>query len=382
MSMKKHQVGIIGTGFIGKQHIEAIGRIPGVSVKAVSDTNEKEGRRVKEQFAIKDFYQDYRELLKDPEIDVIHNCTPTFMHYTINRDAILAGKHIYCEKPLTMTKQEAAELVALAEEKSIIGAVNFNYRNNVMVHEMKARIEKGKIGTPFMVYAEYLQDWLLYDTDYDWRMDPEMGGVSRAVADIGSHCFDTMEYVLGRKIVSVYARLINIYPVRKKAAISGETFTHTKNGGNTEVCVPSEDAAFIMAEFEGGIHGLINLSQVCAGMKNGMSICVSGSQSSLRWRQERADHLWVGHRDSGNEDVYAASQFLEAEAGMFTSLPAGHPVGWADAFCNGIRDFYACLNKEKNRYGYADLKDGLRIMKVIEACVRSSRENKWAAVET
>lgn len=378
--MKKYQVGIIGTGFIGKQHIEAIGRIPGVYIKAISDMNEEQGRKVGEQFGIKEFYQDYKELLKDPEIDVIHNCTPTFMHYPISRDAILSGKHVYCEKPLTLTAAEAEELVDLAEKKSVSGAVNFNYRSNVMVHEMKARIEKGKIGTPFMIYGEYLQDWLLYDTDYDWRMNPEMGGISRAVADIGSHCFDTMEYVLGRKIISVYARLINVYPVRKKGMNSGETFAHRNSGDYLEVSVPSEDAAFIMVEFEKGIHGFINLSQVCAGMKNGMSICVSGSEGSLKWKQERADHLWAGHRDSGNEDIYAASQFLEKESRAFASLPAGHSVGWADAFCNGIRNFYDCLDKKKCNYGYADLRDGLRVMKIIKACVISNKENRWVDV--
>ncbi|MDO4275163.1 MAG: Gfo/Idh/MocA family oxidoreductase [Eubacteriales bacterium] len=387
--MKEYKAGIIGTGFIGKQHIEAVSRIPGVSVKAISDINEEAGRAVQQEYAIPDFYRDYKDMLKDPEIDVIHNCTPTYMHDPVNRECILSGKHIYCEKPLTLKASQAEELVSLAGEKGVCGAVNFNYRNNVMVHEMKARIENGKIGTPFLIYGEYLQDWLLYDTDYDWRMDPMMGGESRAAVDIGSHCLDTMEYILGRKVISVYARLINLYPVRKKPAVSKGTFSQSENHSKgesskenifTSIAVDSEDAAFIMLEFEGGIHGLLYLSQVCAGRKNGMSISVSGTKASMKWDQERMDHLWIGHRDRGNEDIYASPELLEEKARVLASLPAGHSVGWADAFRNGIYDFYTHLGIEKSDYGYACLTDGWRTMEIVEACLKSSRENRWVEV--
>lgn len=381
--MKKYKAGIMGTGFIGKQHIEAINRIPGVSVKAIADINQQAGRAAQEELGIQDFYSDYRELLKDPEIDVIHNCTPTYMHAPVNRECILAGKHIYCEKPLTLKASQAEELASLAKNKGVCGAVNFNYRNNVMVHEMKARIEAGRIGTPFLIYGEYLQDWLLYESDYDWRMDPEMGGESRAVADIGSHCFDTMEFILGRKVTSVYARLINLYPVRKKASFPGETFGQKGSPKEEEfssIAVNSEDAAFIMLEFEGGIHGLIYLSQVCAGRKNGMSISVSGTKESLKWEQERMDHLWVGHRDKGNEDIYASPGLLEEKSRALATFPGGHSVGWGDAFRNGICNFYTHLGKEKPDYGYADLTDGWRIMEIVEACLKSNREKRWVKV--
>ena len=208
--MEQIKVGIIGAGFIGKQHIEAVRRIPGLTVLALCDTNEKAGREIAQNLGIPEFYSDYREMMKNPELVSIHNCTPTNMHFEINRAALEAGKHIYCEKPLTMTVEEATELIRLAKEKHVCTGVNFNYRNNVMVHEMKDRVGRQAIGKAFMVYGEYLQDWLLFDTDYDWRMNLETGGESRAVADIGSHCFDTAQYVLGRRIKSVYANLIHL----------------------------------------------------------------------------------------------------------------------------------------------------------------------------
>lgn len=378
--MKELKTAIIGAGFIGKQHIEALRRIPGTRITAIADVNEEMGRQVMKKMCIPSCYQDYREMLLKERPDVIHNCTPSSLHYEVNKEVILSGTHIYCEKPLTLTGEEAGELTRLAAQKGVAAGVNFNYRNNVMVHEMKERIRQDAIGTPFMVYGEYLQDWLLYETDYDWRMDPALGGESRAIADIGSHCFDTAQYVLGKEIKAVYARLINLYPVRKKSLKKTETFSEAEGTQYEKVPVPSEDAAFIMAEFEDKSQALFHVTQVCAGSKNGLALTVSGKKASLRWEQERPDHLLVGYREKGNEDIYAGAQYLTDYAKPFATLPNGHPVGWADAFTNGIGSFYRHIQNPELPYVHADFSDGWKIMKIVEACLKSSRENRWIEI--
>lgn len=384
MGSKVLRIGIIGTGFIGKQHIEAIRRIPGTEVAAVADNNAGMAKAVSEQLNIPACYSDYKELLKDETIDVVHNCTPSAMHYGINKAIIESGKHIYCEKPLTLNSAESKELVLFAREKGVAAGANFNYRHNAMVREMHERVKNQSIGKVLLVHARYLQDWLLYDTDYDWRLDPKLGGESRAVADIGSHCFDILQYILDKKIVSVYANLITVYPVRKRSEKTGDTYGAEHGRILEEVDIHSEDAAFIMVRFEDGTQGLINLSQVDAGKKNGLGVMVSGSMASLEWEQERADKLWVGHRDAGNEEIYAAPQFLTGDAKRYATLPNGHSLGWADAFKSALNSFYESIQNgsfAKEKQGYATFADGDYIMKLVEACLVSSRSKTWITIQ-
>lgn len=378
--METLRIAVIGAGFIGKQHVEAIRRIPGMSVIALVDVNKQMGEAAAKKLNIPVFYTDYREMLEKERPDAVHNCTPSNLHYAVNMDVISAGIPIYCEKPLTLKASEAEELTALAEKMQVVTGVNFNYRNHVMVHEIKEQIRQGRIGDPIMVYAEYLQDWLLYETDYNWRMDPAIGGKSRAIADIGSHCFDLAQYVLGKNIRAVYAKLIRAYPSRKKTAGSTETFGKTSGEEYETIPVQNEDAAYIMAEFEGGMQGLFYVTQVCAGSKNGLKICVSGKRASLTWQQERPDHLLVGNRDKGNEDCYAGAGYLTDYAKAFAALPEGHPAAWTDALTNGIGDFYKKVLQPGYRRVSADFEAGCRVMKIVEACLKSDEEGRWISI--
>ena len=377
--MEKLKVGIIGTGFIGKQHVEAIRRIAGTEIAAISDRDEAKVKSVAEQLDIPAYYTDYTEMLKDESIQIIHNCTPNIMHYSINKDIMNAGKHVYCEKPLTVTTSEAKELVELADKTGVAASVNYNYRHNAMVCEMRERISYNMIGKPLMVYGEYLQDWLLYDTDYDWRIDTAVGGASRAIADIGSHCFDTLQYVLGKRIIAVYAQLITAYTVRKKMIKEG-TFGEAGNKLLDEVPVNSEDAAFILVKFEDNTPGLVQISQVCAGKKNGLKVIINGSKAALEWEQENPDKLHIGHRDRGNEMIFADSKYLTGFAKQVATLPNGHAVAWSDSFRNGIGAFYHAVRegsyKEKYQI-FTTFEDGLYIMELIEACLESDKKKNW-----
>lgn len=381
--MKKLRVAIIGTGFIGKQHIEAIRRIPGTEIVAIVDTNADMAKAVSEAFYIEKFYTDYKKMLKDESIDIVHNCTPSAMHYEINKDIILSKKHVYCEKPLTLTAKESEELVNLAKEHNVCASANFNYRHNAMVREMYERVQNNQVGRVLSVHGEYLQDWLLFDSDYDWRMDPKLGGESRAIADIGSHCFDTIQYILDKKIVSVYANLTTVHPVRKRMK-TNETFSV----GEGEVLdtheINSEDEAYIIVKFEDKTKGLFHVSQICGGKKNYFKLIVSGENASMEWNQERCDKLWIGKRECGNEELFVGPQYLQGEAVSYASLPNGHSVGWADAFRNAINSCYTSIrnntyNNEKQPYATFD--EAWYVMKIVEACLQSNKEDKWISVK-
>ncbi|HHF09302.1 MAG TPA: Gfo/Idh/MocA family oxidoreductase, partial [Candidatus Atribacteria bacterium] len=191
------KLGIIGTGFIGPAHVEAARRTALAEVVAVADVNDELAQKKAQELAIAKWYGDYRELLKNDEVEVVHICTPNFLHYTMSKEALLAGKHVVCEKPLAMNRKEAEELVELADKRNLVNAVHFNIRYYPLAREAHFMVKNGKVGKVFAMHGSYLQDWLFYNTDYNWRLEPELSGDSRAVADIGSHWLDLIEYISG-----------------------------------------------------------------------------------------------------------------------------------------------------------------------------------------
>ena len=249
--MQHLQIGIIGIGFIGRQHIEAIMRIPYARIVAIADQNFAAAQELARQFEIPACYATGEELIDDPNVEIVHNCTPNVAHYKLNKLAIERGKHVYSEKPLAVKPEQASELVTLAREHGVANGVNFNYRHNIALLEMRERIRSGAAGRPFMVYGQYLQDWLASPDNFDWRVDPAIGGASRALADIGSHCFDSAQFVLGQRIRRVYARLVTAYAERKHYK-TAETFAQSQGGDYELVPVRNEDAAFVLGEFEDG----------------------------------------------------------------------------------------------------------------------------------
>lgn len=378
------KIGLIGIGFIGMQHIEAIRRIPGVKISSIADRNLEKMEKLKSLGLCENIYTDYREMLANEDLDVVHNCTPTNLHYEINKLAIENDINIYSEKPLVMTSQEGDDLLETLKDKELLTGVNFNYRNNLLVQDMHERIACRDFGNILLVQGEYLQDWLMYDSDYDWRMNVEIGGKSRALADIGSHLFDILEYVTSRRIVKVNAKLFKSFEKRKKYQNLGTFADVDKTSHNFDLIkVENEDGALVQVEFEGGILGSLLISQVCAGKKNGLKINISGEKYALEWQQEQADRLWIGNRDKGNEEIYADAKYVSEGAKKYATLPNGHPVGWQDALTNSIKSFYRDV-EEKN-YGkehpYATFEDANHILKVIDACFESDETGNWVKVK-
>jgi predicted dehydrogenase len=376
--MQPMRVGVIGLGFIGRAHVDALRRIPGVHVVAVAGSSE----RIKDTAAalgIDTALIDYRELLADPEIDVVHNCTPNQLHFEINRAAIAAGKACFAEKPLTTTSAEAAELVALAAARNAPVAVNFNHRGFPQVQQARAMIDAAQIGHVYAVHGSYLQDWLLYDTDWNWRVDPEVGGASRTVADIGSHWMDLAQHVIGSPIVEVMADLHIAVPTRYRPSATQTTFEQgSTNGRAAAVNVQSEDFASVLVRFQNGAHGAFNVSQISAGRKNRLTLEIDGARSALAWNSEDCERLWIGSReDAARVDQRGASRPLIPDV---STLPAGHAEGWNDALRTTIAGFYEELRGRERKAWVASWEDGWRAVALTEAILASHRNRQWTAV--
>ncbi len=381
--MKEVRIAVIASGFTGQQHIEAVRRLPHTNVVALVDANPTMLAKKAKDLGVAHTFTDYKEMIEVIKPDVVHNCTPNHMHYEINKYVIEKGVHIYCEKPLATTAAECAELVRLAEEHGVACGVNYNYRNNAMVQEMRMRVKNNDIGRIFHITGSYQQDWLMYETDFNWRLASDKDGKSRAVADIGTHWFDMAQHITNKKIVKVYAKLFTALPTRKKPLTQTETFQTEQSAAYEEVSIRSEDGGFILVEFEDCTMGQLLVSQVAAGHKNDLRIEISGERYSMNWEQERADRLQIGKRSEGTTQLYACAASVHEEIERYATLPAGHAVAWSDAFRNGIGEYYASIHNgtfKETVQPYANFVDGYRSMQLAEACLLSNEEDRWVAV--
>lgn len=387
--MEKIKAGIIGTGFIGPEHLEAIRRLGFVEVVALAESSDELAKRKADELHIPKAFGDYRKLLTDEEIQVIHNCTPNYLHYQISRDSILSGKHVLSEKPLAVSSKESAELLELAQRQQVVHGINFNYRQNAQICQLKALIDNGKLGRINLVHGSYLQDWLLFDTDYSWRLEPEIGGPSRAVADIGSHWCDTVQYVTGERITEVFADLATILPIRKRPGkASAATFSSGETAGEEyeEIAITTEDYATVLFKLSSGARGVFTVSQVSPGRKNRLSFEIDGSKSAAFWNQEEQEKLWLGYRDKANECLLADPGLLQPETKNYLHHPGGHNEGWPDALKNMMYHYYDFIRQGKkllnHQPDFATFADGHLAMCIVEAIVESSKTGKWVQVHT
>ena len=383
--MSKIKVGIVGTGFIGAAHIEAIRRLGFVEIIALAENSQELARQKAQQFHIPKAYDSVEKLLADPEIQAVHNCTPNHLHFEINKKIIRAGKHVFSEKPLCLTSQEADELVALAEKYNVVTGVGFVYRNFAMVQQAATMVEKQEVGRIFAVNGHYLQDWMLLETDYNWRVDPKVGGKSRTVADIGSHWCDTIQFVTGKKITEVFADLAIVYPQRK-ANKKVETFSSNSSSDDYELMpVETEDYGSILIRFEDGSKGSFTVSQVSAGHKNDLMFNISGSEKSLHWEQETPQYLTIGYREQANQVLCDDPSLVDNSVRAYNHFPGGHIEGWPDAFKNMMLAFYNFIAENKNPSAetgkFATFKEGAQIVRIVDAILESAVRNCWVSVK-
>ena len=381
--MKKLKAAIIGLGYIGESHIEAMHRIGACELYGVFDANTELAKQKTEYYSIPKCYSSIDELLSDDEVQIVHNCTPNHLHHEINCKIIRSGKHLFSEKPLCRTSEEAEELIAvLKANPNVVAGVNFNYRLNPMVMEMRSRIRKGEIGDVRIMQGSYLQDWLLYETDYSWRLEPEKSGNSCCIADIGSHWMDAVQFVTGHKITEVMADLDTVIPVRKKPTKANLTFTSAVPTEFEEVEVKNEEYGAVLFRTDKGARGVYCVSELCAGHGCYFNFEIDGSKASFRWNQEENDRLWMGVRDGDNRYIIRNPNTLSPEAKAYTGLALGHPEGWNDAFKGNIWSFYDYI--EGGMQGepvFATLEDAARLVRLTECIVKSSQEKRWVTVE-
>src|SRR6201991_1670226 len=310
---------VVGTGFIGVVHVDALRRL-GIEVLGVVGSTPERAREKARAAGLPEPYDSFEAMLEDPRVDVVHLASPNHLHHAQVKAVLEAGKHVVCEKPLALDARETAELVSLAERSGLVHALNFNIRFYPQVQEAAARVRAGALGDVYLISGGYLQDWLLLDTDWNWRLDPAVGGRLRAVGDIGSHWIDLMTFITGQHVNAVCADLTTFLPARHEPVGPVETFGAAAGGETVSHAMETEDAAGLLLRFDGGARATATISQVSAGRRNLLSFEIDGADGSVAWAAERPEELWLGHRGRPNELLLRDATLMDGAAGATTHL--------------------------------------------------------------
>ncbi|CAN5746749.1 Gfo/Idh/MocA family oxidoreductase [soil metagenome] len=381
MSFADIRAGVVGVGFIGLAHVEALRRL-GVDVRGVVGSSPERARAKAESSALPRVYDNLDELLADPEIDVVHVASPNHVHYDQVKQVLGASKHVVCEKPLALDSTQTADLVSTAKAAGLINAVCFNLRFYPLCHQMRAMIAQGTIGEPRFLTGAYLQDWLLLETDWNWRLVPSQAGELRAVADIGSHWLDLAGFISGRRIIEVIAELHTFVPTRRHPPGPVESFAVVStNEELIEESMSSDDAASVMLRFEGGARGLVAISQVAAGRRNSITLEVDGSESALAWSSADPEQLWIGHRGRPNELLARDPALVDETARRIIGYPGGHVEGYPDTFRALFGEVYRHIQDPSGDATYPTFADGHEVLLVTEAIAQSHRTQTWTNVK-
>ena len=371
---------VVGTGFIGVVHVEALRRL-GVQVHGVVGSSRERAAARSRELGLPPAYESFQAMLDDERVEVVHITSPNHLHHEQAKAALEAGKHVVCEKPLAMTSAQSAELLRLAESSGRVHAVNFNIRFYPVLQHVRGLIEQNRLGTVRLVSGHYLQDWLLLDTDWNWRLEPDLGGDLRAVADIGSHWMDLTTFLTGKRIASVMADLATFIKTRRQPTGPLQTFATDRSANTIAREIHTEDAATILLRYEGGAKGALTVSQVSPGRKNSLVFEIDGAESAAGWNSERPDELWIGHRGRPNELILRDPAILNEMGRQASFLPGGHAEGFADTFKALYAAVYGAVAAGKPGVGYPTFADGHDEMLVCEAVARSGREARWVDVE-
>ena len=372
---------VIGTGFIGTVHVEALRRI-GIDVRGVLGSTPDRGAARAETLGVARAYASLDEILADPTVSVVHVTSPNHLHVTQASAVMAARKHVVCEKPLAMNATESAELVRLADQAGVVNAVNFNIRFYPLHQHAREIVAEGQLGDVRLVTGHYFQDWLLFDTDWNWRLEPDKGGALRAVGDIGSHWLDLMAFITGQPIVAVMADLATFVTARHQPTGPVETFSTERGGETVERQMGTEDVASILLRFANGARGAVSVSQISPGRKNSLQWEIDGSFGAAAWDSETPDHLWLGHRDRPNEQLLRNPALMGAAGRAAAALPGGHVEGFADTFAALFRAIYSdvAAGRPAKRPPYATFADGHDEMLVNDAIASSAASGRWVDI--
>lgn len=380
--MRRIKTAVIGAGFMGRVHAEGIRRLGNVDIVAVAAISKEEAAGFGKAIAVERTTDDYMSIVNDPEIEAVHVCTPNVLHYPISKAAMEAGKAVLCEKPMAMSEAEARDMVEIAKKNNVPNCVNHNLRYYPVVQQIRQMIAHGDLGQIMVVQGTYSQDWLLYDTDYNWRIESKANGPLRVTGDIGSHWMDTVQHLTGQKITALCADLQTFHKTRKRPKVAIETFAGKtlKPEDYEEVPIDTEDFASVLLRLGDTTRGAYTVSQLSAGCKNRFQMEIFGTKCGVIWNQERPNELWVGHRNSPNELIVKDPSLLYPEAASFADLPGGHSEGYGDAHKQVYRRFYRRVADPTAPIDYPTFEDGLWGMHLLEKVIESNRKQGWVTV--
>lgn len=339
----KHSVAIIGLGFVGRAHLESLRRL-GIHVRGGMLSTAERGNSAAKSLGLDRSYATLTELASDKEVTCVHICSPNHVHFEQASTLMRAGKHVLCEKPLAMDSRESAMLKAVEKETGMVGGVAHNLRYYPLCQEARALVKAGSIGKPLLVHGKFHQDWLLFPTDWNWRLESKLGGELRAVSDIGTHWMDLAMFVTDSKITELCADLATIHHTRHKPRGHVESFSKAKATAYDEVPISTDDYASVLVHFENELRGFYSVSQVSAGRKCSLGFEVNGSEGSLAWNAEDPNTLWIGRREKANESLIKDPSLLSPAARGYAAYPGGHTEGYPDTFVQLFKDFYAYLD--------------------------------------
>jgi predicted dehydrogenase len=368
---------VVGTGFIGVVHVEALQRI-GVEVAGVVGSSPE---RARQKPGLPEPYESFEAMLDDDRVRVVHLTTPNHLHYPQVQAVLAAGKHVVCEKPLALTSVESSELLQQAEASGLVHCTNYNIRFYPLLHEARQRVLDGELGSVWNVHGAYSQDWLHQPTDWNWRLDPELGGSLRAVADIGTHWLDLTSWIANRRIAAVFADLYTVHPVRRVPTGPVETYADAGDVERADRPMATEDIAHVLLRYDDGSRGQVTISQVSAGRKNHLSFELDGSEGALAWTSERHEELWLGHRDRANEVLFRDPGLMRGP--LRGDYPAGHAEGFTDTFRQLYKAVYAAVEEGRMpaEPNFPTFADGHEEIVLGEAIARSAAEERWIEVE-
>jgi len=373
---------VVGTGYIGPVHVDALRR-NGVEVVALVGSGSTASRERAAALRLP-AYDSLDDVLTRERVDCVHVTTPNYLHAPMVKQALAAGAHVICEKPLAMTAAEGEALLGLAEAAGVVHAVNFNFRFYALPRQVRAMVAAGEMGTLYLIHGGYLQDWLLRETDWNWRLDPALGGELRAIADIGSHWLDLMGYLTGQQPVALCADLATLLPTRKRPTRPVATFAGKalRPDEYEERAIHTDDYGSVLLRYDGGARGVMTVSQVSAGRKNRLHFELSGATVAAAWTSERVEELWVGRRDRASELMLRDPSLLAPEAQAVTSAPGGHAEGYIETHRALFGAVYRAIasGSVPATPDYPTFADGLRSLRLGEAVARSAREERWLTV--
>ncbi len=371
---------VVGVGFVGRAHIEALRR-QGIPVQGILGSSFPRTQETCCTLNLPRAYSSIEEVVGDSSVDVVHLCTPNHLHLPHAQAALRAGKHVMCEKPLAMDALETATLVQEAQTYGRVGGVTYNQRYYPLCQEARALVRSGAIGEPRLVHGTFLQDWLLYPSDWNWRLEADQGGSMRAVSDIGTHWLDLIMWITGRSVVELCADLATIVPVRRRPLGRVETFQTAQSDAFEEIKMTSDDYASILLHFEGGLRGVMTVSQVSAGRKNRFWFEVDGSEGSLSWNAEEPNVLWLGSRNEPNRILLKNPALMSPEARGYAAYPGGHAEGYPDTFAQLFKDFYAYIEAGnfKAERTFPTFETGHVEVALCDVIAESARERCWVS---